>query len=324
MIETIKIKNYRSIKDLELQLKPGINIISGNTDSGKSTLVRALRDLFYHTTGSDHVTHGEENAEVIVDLGDHTVCWTKGETVNRYELISDNIMEWDGVGRSVPETVEQFLNIVPLNLKSTKMYPNVQSQVDPPFIVSGRPSENAEVLSRVSGIDRIQKALQRAATALRRKKRTYTKTIDGIQDITQSISSLGFLKNIDITALEQQLDDLEQISEMYYKIAGIKIRQESLQEQVQDIKVAKKAYEKYVEWDLEQEEKEIMEKHSKLKELVNLQDRYDYLLESLVYHRNKLEETKKDINKSKKRLEAMMQELDLCPVCERPMYHDAC
>ena len=43
MIKTIKIKNFESWKDVQIDLHPGINVLVGESDSGKSIIIRALK-----------------------------------------------------------------------------------------------------------------------------------------------------------------------------------------------------------------------------------------------------------------------------------------
>lgn len=42
MIERIAIRNYRLFREFDLELRPGLNILVGNNDSGKSTLIEAI------------------------------------------------------------------------------------------------------------------------------------------------------------------------------------------------------------------------------------------------------------------------------------------
>lgn len=41
-ISKVKIKNYRSIKDLTTNFNPGKNIIVGKNNSGKSNIIKAI------------------------------------------------------------------------------------------------------------------------------------------------------------------------------------------------------------------------------------------------------------------------------------------
>lgn len=42
MLRKVLIKNYRVFKDFELELRPGVNVLIGNNDAGKSTLFEAI------------------------------------------------------------------------------------------------------------------------------------------------------------------------------------------------------------------------------------------------------------------------------------------
>ena len=43
MINSIKIQNFQSHKNTTIKLKPGVNIITGSSDCGKSVDIRALK-----------------------------------------------------------------------------------------------------------------------------------------------------------------------------------------------------------------------------------------------------------------------------------------
>ena len=45
MIKEISIKNFQSHKDSHIELSDGVNIIVGASDSGKSSLIRAIKWL---------------------------------------------------------------------------------------------------------------------------------------------------------------------------------------------------------------------------------------------------------------------------------------
>ena len=42
MVRKVLIKNYRTFKDFELELRPGVNVLIGDNDAGKSTLLEAI------------------------------------------------------------------------------------------------------------------------------------------------------------------------------------------------------------------------------------------------------------------------------------------
>ena len=46
-IQNIKINNYGNLKQKEIYLKNNINIIFGKNETGKSTLLNYLKNIFY-------------------------------------------------------------------------------------------------------------------------------------------------------------------------------------------------------------------------------------------------------------------------------------
>lgn len=62
MLKTLIIKNFILIESLELELSPSLNIITGETGSGKSMLADALTVLFGGRASSDFVRQGESKA----------------------------------------------------------------------------------------------------------------------------------------------------------------------------------------------------------------------------------------------------------------------
>ena len=70
VIRRLKIKNFGKIRDKDMELSPGINVLYGENESGKTTTHTFIRSMFYgvRTMGKsgriwwDHVVHkqGEE------------------------------------------------------------------------------------------------------------------------------------------------------------------------------------------------------------------------------------------------------------------------
>ena len=42
MIQKVAIRNYKLLREFDLEVSPGVNIIVGNNDTGKSTLIEAI------------------------------------------------------------------------------------------------------------------------------------------------------------------------------------------------------------------------------------------------------------------------------------------
>jgi len=72
MLIELRIRNYAVIDELTLELKPGLNVLSGETGAGKSIIVGALSLLLGERASAEDVRAGAERAEVeaVFDVSD--------------------------------------------------------------------------------------------------------------------------------------------------------------------------------------------------------------------------------------------------------------
>ena len=86
MIKKLNILNFQSHKDTSLSFAPGVNVIVGASDSGKSAIIRALRWLIWNRpVGDAFRSHwgGETQVVVVTDELD-TITRLKEKSGNYY------------------------------------------------------------------------------------------------------------------------------------------------------------------------------------------------------------------------------------------------
>jgi len=103
MINNISIKNYAIFDDIELDFKEGLTVITGETGSGKSILLSAIRSALGGTVKGTDVRSGEEKAVVEI-----------GAIQNDQEITCRKIINVSGRSRS-------FINDEPLNINEYKI-----------------------------------------------------------------------------------------------------------------------------------------------------------------------------------------------------------
>jgi len=64
MLTFLQIRDFAIIEAVELELRPGLTVLTGETGAGKSILVDALQLLAGGRAGSEVVRHGAERAEI--------------------------------------------------------------------------------------------------------------------------------------------------------------------------------------------------------------------------------------------------------------------
>ncbi|MBO1197916.1 DNA repair protein RecN [Staphylococcus simiae] len=72
MLQTLSIKQFAIIEELEINFSDGLTVLSGETGSGKSIIIDAIGQLIGMRASSDFVRHGEKKAiiEGIFDIDD--------------------------------------------------------------------------------------------------------------------------------------------------------------------------------------------------------------------------------------------------------------
>ena len=64
MIRTLRVRNLAVIEELELELEPGLNVITGETGAGKTVLLGAIATLSGRRVSSEGVRTGAATAAV--------------------------------------------------------------------------------------------------------------------------------------------------------------------------------------------------------------------------------------------------------------------
>ena len=150
MIKELHIHSFQSHKHTELEFSPGVNLIVGPSDSGKSSIMRALRWVIWNRPGGDaFISNWSDSCFVnVVTAEQDVVQRLKSPKENQYR-IDDKVFK--AFGSDVPPDVQQVLNIDETNL---------QQQLDSPFLLTDSPGEVARYFNRVANLEKIDTAIQ--------------------------------------------------------------------------------------------------------------------------------------------------------------------
>lgn len=229
MIKQLHIKNFQSHKDSILNFNPGLNVIIGNSDSGKTALIRSLNKLINNRPlGNEFQSYWGGDTSIEIDTDEDQISLTileKGKD-KCYKL---NDIEFKAFGTDVPEEIKQALNISEINL---------QNQFDHPFLLDSTPGEVASHFNRIAHIDKIDSALKKMnswilniqsilghdeeknkqATGLIRELNSLKKQLANFPDLEKRETELEVLEGME----ENYQNKINSLSKLKYLIQNIK------------------------------------------------------------------------------------------------------
>jgi len=199
MLKELHIKNFLSHKKTELKFSPGVNIIVGESDSGKSVIIRALRWVVFNRPSGDSIRStwgGDTSVDLVLDGG--RVKRVKSKKDNMY-VLGDNV-ELKAIRTDVPEEVGKLINMSSLNL---------QTQFESHFLLSRTAGERAQYFNSIAHLDKIDIGLRNIAKWIRGAQVIVTSEQDSLLRLEGELQEYKDINIIEgkIQKLERFIDD---------------------------------------------------------------------------------------------------------------------
>lgn len=224
MIDEIDIQNFQSHKNTQLKLHSGVNLIIGESDSGKTAILRALKWLITNRPlGDSYRSDWGGSTSVCVRFDDCEITRRK-DSSDEYKL-----KKYDGsdelsitaFGTAVPDEIQQALNFDEVNY---------QGQMDSSYLLSNNPGEVARHFNQIANLEKIDSSLknvERWTRQLTQDKRSVEQEIqrydndlesyDGLDEAEELLNKIEKLDktrqllNNDIKKLSNLIASVEQI-----------------------------------------------------------------------------------------------------------------
>lgn len=145
MLTCIKLKGFQAHENLVVPLEPGVNVIVGQTNVGKSSVFRAVRWLLEHKPITGYEKHDTKETSVRISTEDSVVVRFKEPGKYGYAV---NDQPWVACGNIQPLSVRSALKLDEINL---------QGQHDPPFLLTLSPGAMARELNNIVDLSVIDK-----------------------------------------------------------------------------------------------------------------------------------------------------------------------
>lgn len=166
-IAEVYLRGFQSHVESLFKLGPGLNVITGPTDSGKTSLLRAIRWVaFGEPAGEQFVNLDVGHTEVVIRLSDGTVVGKrrrKGKTSYDVTLPGQDEPGTIFEKAEVPAEVTAALGLTTQKFGVLEFPLNFSYQLDEPFLISKPPSNGAVILGKLAGTEIVDLAIKAVA-----------------------------------------------------------------------------------------------------------------------------------------------------------------
>ena len=234
----IEIENFQSVVKADLEIS-GVTTITGQNNSGKSAIMRAIRGAFTNPgNGSSYIHHGTDFFRVKISFDDGKyVMWErigrratkgkkKGELIDLKTNYEVNGVTYEGVANSVPDAVLEQ-GVGPITIGRDLVWPQLAKQVKDVFFLVDKPGSHvAEAVANVDNVAVLNAAIRdcdkdarSVSSELKLRRTDYA----GHQDKLEAMKGLD-----DVVAMVEETEKLhaqvERVQRGLVTVTGIRDR----------------------------------------------------------------------------------------------------
>lgn len=201
-LKTIKTQNYQSHKNSILNLVPGVNIISGPSDNGKTDILRSANLVISNRPSGFnykpwHLAKDKKAITVCsLEFDDGTVERRKSDTIDEYTLTTGNGKEevYSSLNRQVPDDIQSFINLKDYNFQQQG---DEQQQKSSLFFIGESPGERAKMLNSITGLEIVDTSLSNINSMIRENTAEQKKIDKEIKETSEKIEKIAFVEDAD-------------------------------------------------------------------------------------------------------------------------------
>src|SRR4051812_12843842 len=159
MLESLHLVNFQPHQEILLPLSPTITTIVGESDQGKTSLLRALRWITLNLPwGASFTQRGKPFCMATLKVDGHSLARKRQGASNLYSLDGKSFVSFN---REVPHEISSLLNLGEVNF---------QKQLEGPYWFLLSPGQVSRELNSVINLDVIDRVLSSLSSEVKRTR----------------------------------------------------------------------------------------------------------------------------------------------------------
>ena len=210
MIKTLEIVNFEAHLDSKFEFGPGLNLLLGKGDAGKSSVIRALKLVCFNEFNPKTVKVGHRNCEVTATTEKGSVKVIRGKDNDWKITYPDGTeREYHSIGQDILPEAAEVLGLKLVKVGGKDMNINIMDQLEGHFMLaevdgkSSSGSSRAQIIDEISGLSGVEDLIK----DVNLDRGRYMKDAKASSEQIDSIK--GRLE--DVAALNKEKDRLQQI-----------------------------------------------------------------------------------------------------------------
>lgn len=242
-ISKIEIQNFQSHKNTVIEPTPGLTVIVGHTDSGKSAFIRALRWCLYNKQPKSQLINKDaEFASVKVTFSDGSSIFrykSKNKKDNYYIVTNEKGEEstYTSVGNAPLKEVMDISGMYEVNMFNRDISLNMTDQFDSLFFLAENPTDKGTLISQMANTEVCDAAIAICSAKINTTKKLITalqKTIKSKRESLAEYNYLEELKNV-VESLNESKKKIQQDENRHQSIHSANFENTQLAETIKNI-----------------------------------------------------------------------------------------
>ena len=248
-IKKIDLINFQSHKFTSLDFADGLNVIVGPSDNGKTSILRAIRWVFFNEPqGLGMLRNNEDFVSVRIYFNnDYSVERKRSKKENLYIIYNEKtgeVQEFNSLRTGLPPEVSNVMKIKKITLdKASDINFNIQFQHDGPFMFSYTATQKSALIGKMYNLDVVDKAIDDTNKDIKSQKSDIKRINEEIKELDEKIliykdieKEEKLLKDRETLTknIEESVEKLNLINSLKDKLDENKKNKEYLLERIKD------------------------------------------------------------------------------------------